>query len=204
MLNDNCTSEKSSARHGRDDDIKLKERNILNGRAELQIAGFHEGAHGVAAVEMGMLTIDLRLGSHLSPRNIPLNGSTGYAYPILETETELDWLYRRMVVILAGLAWEEFSSPQQTLSQILQFQRDDKIAAYSIVRKVMKSHLLDRNQVRQWLTEAWEKAKEILSRNNAAIVEIAEWLSEHETMDDTTLRFIVENIPDASAGDTKV
>jgi hypothetical protein len=175
----------------------------LNGSGELHIAGFHEAAHGVAAVEMGMLTIDLQLGSHLSPRNVPLDGSTGFAYPILENESELEWLYRRMVVILAGLAWEEYSSPRQTLSQIIRSQHDDRIAAYAIVKKIMKSHWLDKNQVWPWLKEAWEKARSILSQNNLAIMHIGELLSEHKTMDDAALRFIVKNAalePDMDAG----
>jgi len=68
---------------------------------------FHEAAHGVAAVEMGMVAIDFRLGNHLSPRNIHVDGSTGYAWPLLENESVLELLQRRKVVILAGIAWEE-------------------------------------------------------------------------------------------------
>jgi hypothetical protein len=140
---------------------------------------------------MGMLAIDLRLGSHLSPRNVPIDGSTGYSCPILQGEPELQRLQRRMIVILAGIAWEVFSSPGRNLLAILRSQRDDSLAAFRIGRELLKRHRLGRLERRQWLSQAWERANAILSLNNNAIIKVGEMLSAIQIMDDSTLRFLV-------------
>jgi len=152
---------------------------------------FHEAAHGVAAVEMGMVAIDLRIGSHLSPRNIDVDGSTGYGWPILENESGLELLQRRMVVILAGIAWEEFSTPRRNRVAIIRRERDDTLAAFNILREVRKRHELGKRDRREWLTQAWERAKAILREKNSAIIEVGLALSPLSTMDDSTLRSFV-------------
>jgi hypothetical protein len=157
----------------------------------LEIGAFHEAAHAVAAVEMGMVAIDLRLGSHLSPRNIPLDGSTGYACPVMHRESELERLQRRMIIILAGIAWEEFSSAQRNRIAIIRRQRDDTLAAFNIVSELMKRYGLGKGDRRQWLTQAWEKANAIINQKNGAIINIGVSLSALKIMDDSTLRFLV-------------
>jgi hypothetical protein len=160
----------------------------LDGPPVLEIGAFHEAAHGVAAVETGMVAIDLRLGSHLSPRNIHVDGSTGYAWPILENESELELLRRRMIVILAGIAWEQFSTHGRSLSEIVRSQRDDRLAALSIFREARKRKLATRTEIKHWLTQAWERANAILKDKNSAIIEVGLALSAMSTMDDSTLR----------------
>jgi hypothetical protein len=155
------------------------------------IASLHEAAHGIAAVEMAMLAIDLRLGSHLSIRGIPVDGSTGYECPILAGESELQMLQRRMVVILAGPAWEESSAVKQTLSEIFQSQRDDRLAAVAIIRYARKRYRLAGTELRKWLTQAWETAKRILNQNNSAIISVGEHLTGRSSLRDSDLRFIV-------------
>ena len=157
----------------------------------LEIGAFHEAAHAIAAIEMGMLSIDLLLGSHLSPRNVPLDGSTGYACPILDNESELERLQRRMVVILAGIAWEQFSTYGRSLSEIVRSQRDDRLAALSIFREARKRKLATRTEIKHWLTQAWERANAILKDKNSAIIEVGLALSAMSTMDDSTLRSLV-------------
>jgi hypothetical protein len=140
---------------------------------------------------MGMLAIDLRLGDHLSIRQVRVDGSTGYSCPVLAGETELEMLQRRMVVTLAGLAWEEFSSVRQTLSEIIRAQHDDRRAALAIIKYARRRYMLAGPALRKWLTQAWELARRILNEKNAAIMKVAEFLAARGTLQDSELRYIV-------------
>ncbi len=135
--------------------------------------GLHEAAHAVAAVEAMMVGITVRLVHGRSRRNVITDADITYSCPQLHEEPLWGTLRRRLFVVLAGPAWEAFMSVKATGCQAeLEKQRDDRLAALSIVRQLVSSGIKG-DDLKHMVAEAWAAALELMTKSNQQIMAIS-------------------------------
>jgi hypothetical protein len=152
--------------------------------------GLHEAAHAVAAIESKMLGITVCLVHRRSQRGIPTDADITYSCPVLDQEPSWGALQRRLFVILAGPAWEAFTGvTDRTCQTALKKQRDDRLAALNIVRRLVRSGLQG-DDLKRVVSETWQAVSELITRSNQQIVAISTELENLDQLNDSQIRLI--------------
>lgn len=85
---------------------------------------------------------------------------------MLDQEPSWEALQRRLFVILAGPAWEAFTGvTDRTCQTALKKQRDDRLAALNIVRRLVRSGLQG-DDLKRVVSETWQAVSELITRSN--------------------------------------
>jgi len=158
---------------------------------EVDSSALHEAAHAVAAFENAMTFISLRLKPSISTRKIPTNADISYSWFVHEGESCSNVLERRLIVALAGPAWEKFSlGTSVTCRTVLNREKDDRIAAVSLIRELYR-HGVRGNERKACVQGAWKAAQDLVSRRNAAIITVAYQLEIEGELDDSQVRLLL-------------
>lgn len=154
---------------------------------------FHEAAHAVTAVILGMSEVQAVVEQRKSETGIPINGETICSFFLLPGEAPQSMLRRRIAVTFAGPAWETHSDFRPR-SFHLRAQKADCIKAKEIIRLARAGCGLKRAALAAWLEEAWQDAEKIVKTEFDAILAVAEALDEQKILDDATIRGIMRDV----------
>jgi hypothetical protein len=156
---------------------------------------FHEAAHAVTAVILGMSEVQAVVEQRKSETGIPINGETVCSFFLLPGETPQSMFRRRVAVTFAGPTWETHSDPKfRPRSFHLRAQKADCIKAKQVIRCARVKCGLKGAALVTWLEEAWQDAEKIVETEFDAILAVAEGLDEHKTLDDATIRRLMRDV----------
>lgn len=153
---------------------------------------FHEAAHAVLAVRLGMLDVGARLGAGLSETGVPTDADAVNTFYLFPGEIPTRMLQRRLIVALAGPVWEVFSDPMlRPASYHLAMQKVDRAKAKQIVREVRKHCGLRRSNLKVWERHAWDEASRLVIQENHNIILVAEELEKSGKIEDSGIRALM-------------
>ena len=156
---------------------------------------FHEAAHAVTAVIVGMSEVQACIGRRISETGISIEGETVYSFPLAHSEPTDAVLQRRVTATFAGPAWETHSDPKlRPRAFHLQAQKTDCIKAKQIIRCARAKCGLKGVALATWLEAAWQEADRIIETEFAAILAVAEALDERKSLDDEIIRGLVRDL----------
>jgi|SRR5579859_465959 len=158
---------------------------------------FHEAAHAVAAVRMGMLQITIRDENRKSERSaVSTDANITYSCLLFDGESTLDMLRRKLCATLAGPAWEAVSNlkvgvnPKDEYHSALKAQRDDDTAVAVIRNRLgREANLLD-HEIEQIITEVWHNAVELIQSHSGHITMIGNAFNTYHSLDDSQIRML--------------
>jgi len=154
----------------------------------MTVRSFHEAAHAVAAIELGMLDVTVRLVPNRSVRGVSTDADITFVCPALSNEPASRTLERRLIVMLAGPEWELFAALRSSRRQILREQRDDGIAILKVIRDLRNHCGMHGRVLKGCIEDAWKEATRIRSLRNDQLINIAEALDARGVLDDSELR----------------
>jgi hypothetical protein len=168
----------------------MNSMNELSAHGQMTVSSFHEAAHAVAAIELMMLGVSARIRRDKSTRGIPTDADISFACPNLVDEPPWRALQRKLVVMLAGPEWELFAAVRSTRRQILQEQRDDRIAVIHIIKQLRNLCGVHGRALKKCIEDAWNEAGNIRESRNHHIVRIADALQASGALNDSQLRVL--------------
>jgi hypothetical protein len=156
--------------------------------AEMAAGSFHEAAHAVAAIELGMREITVRIIRDRSISGVQIDADISFACPTLGNEPLWRTLQRRLTVMLAGPEWELFSAVQSNRKRVLREQRADRIAIVGVIRQLRNQCVMHGRTLRNCIEDAWNEAAHIRILRNGQLVTIALALDASGALSDSELR----------------
>jgi hypothetical protein len=156
--------------------------------AEIAAGSFHEAAHAVAAIELGMCQITVRIAPERSMSGVQTDADISFACSTLGNEPLWRTLQRRLTVMVAGPEWELFSAVQSSRRQVLREQRADRIAIVGVIRQLRNLCVMHGRTLRNCIEDAWNEAAHIRGLRNCQLVTIALALDASGSLTDSELR----------------
>jgi len=154
----------------------------------MTVRAFHEAAHAVAAIELGMVEVMVRIGPDGSVSGVETDADISFACPALHDEPRSRTLQRRLIVILAGPEWELFAAVQSRRRQVLREQRSDCIAIVKVIRQLRNLCGMHGRALKRCIEDAWNEAASIRVLRNDQLMNIAAVLDASGALDDSELR----------------
>jgi hypothetical protein len=156
--------------------------------AEMAAGSFHEAAHAVAAIELEMCEITVRIAPDRSVSGVQTDADISFDCPTLGNEPLWRTLQRRLTVMLAGPEWELFSAVRSSMRQVLREQRADRIVIIGVSRQLRNLCVMRGRTFRNCIENAWNEAAHIRGLRNGQLVTIALALDASGALSDSESR----------------